>query len=108
MGAVNLHRVGIDRADRRAQLVQNGAKQMHVGDLGDVFNAADSLHQKCGGKDGNSRVFRAADLHLAKQGLAAPNDIFCQTQNPLFYVKTDRLCSLYPQMGLPYRKQGPK
>ena len=41
----------------RPQLLQNGEQQRHVADLGDVFNAADPVHQQGGGDDGNGGIF---------------------------------------------------
>ncbi|MPM73815.1 hypothetical protein SDC9_120800 [bioreactor metagenome] len=84
MRAVDLHRVGVDGADRRSQFIQNGKKQMHIGNLGNILDAANSVHQKRGWENRHGRVFRAADLHFAKQGLTALYHIFCQTKNPLF------------------------
>ena len=45
------------------------------------INAADTVYQNSGRNDGNGGVLRAADLHLAEQGLTAVNDIFCQARD---------------------------
>ena len=84
MAAVHLHGVAVQAADPRAQLLQNAEAQRHVGNLGDVFNAADPVHQQRGGDDGHGGVFRAADLDFAKQGCSALYNIFCQWIDPLF------------------------
>ena len=84
VAAVHLHGVAVDAADPRAQLLQNAEAQRHIGNLGDVLNAADSVHQQRGGDDGDGGVFRAADFHFAEQGRSALYDIFCQNIDPLF------------------------
>ena len=76
--AVDLHRVSVQHPDAGPQLLQNGEQQRHVADLGDVFNAADAVHQNGGGNNGNGGVLRTADLHLAEQRLASVYDVFCQ------------------------------
>ena len=80
-GGVDLHRVGIDAANGGAQALQDPQAQRYVGDLGDVFNAANPVHQKGGGDDGNSSVFGAADLYFTKERLAAANQILRQCRN---------------------------
>ena len=78
MGAVDLHRVGIDGTDTGAQLLQNFQAHSHIGDLGDIFNTAHAVYQQCGGDDRDRGILGAADLHFAKQGLTALYNIFCQ------------------------------
>ena len=83
MAAVDLHRVSVQHPDAGPQLLQNGEQQRHVADLGDVFNAADPVHQQGGGDDGNGGIFCAADGDLAHQRTAAMNDILIQNRHPL-------------------------
>ena len=83
MGAVDLHRVAIDCTDVGTQLFQNLQTQRHIGDLGNIFNAADTVHHQCGGDDGNGGVFRAADIYFTKQGRTALYYILCQIVYPL-------------------------
>ena len=91
-GGVDLHGVGIDAADHGTQTLQNPQTQRHVGDLGDVFDAADPVHQKGGGDNGNSGIFRAADLYFTKQRLSAANQILCQCQTLSQKVGEFHLC----------------
>ena len=74
-------------ADVGAQLFQNLQTQRHIGDLGDIFNAADTVHHQRGGDDGDGGVFRAADLYFTKQGITALYYIFCQTRLPSLKTK---------------------
>ena len=78
MAAVDFHRMTVDGADGGAQLLQNLQNRRYIGNLGDIFNAADAVHQDGGGNDGHGCVLRAADLHFAEKGLTAVYDIFCQ------------------------------
>lgn len=71
----------VDGADGGAQLLQNLQNRRYIGNLGDIFNAADTVYQNGGRNDSNGGVLRAADLHLAEQGLTAVNDIFCQARD---------------------------
>ena len=48
MGAVDLHRVAIDCTDVGTQLFQNLQTQRHIGDLGNIFNAAPSTISAAG------------------------------------------------------------
>ena len=75
--AVDLNVGAVEKADRSAELLKDFQKSGHVRDLRNVFDAADSVDQKGCGDDGNSGVFRAADMNFAKERLPAPNDIFC-------------------------------
>ena len=72
MGAVDLHRVAIDCTDVGPQLFQNLQTQRHIGDLGNIFNAADTVHHQRGGDDGDGGVFRTADGNLSGQSFSAP------------------------------------
>ncbi len=83
MAAVDLHRVSVQHPDAGPQLLQNGEQQRHVADLGDVFNAADPVHQQGGGDDSNGGIFCAADGDFAHQRTAAMNDILIQNRHPL-------------------------
>ena len=82
--AVDLHGVGIDAADMGPQLLQNFQAQRHIGDLGNVFNAAHAVHHQGGGNNGNSGIFGTADLYFTKQGRSTLYNIFCQVRYPLF------------------------
>jgi len=82
--AVDLHGVLIQHPHPCAQLIQNGEKQGHVADLGDVLDAAYAVHQQGGRDDGNGGVLGAADRDLTKQGTATVNDILVQNRHPLF------------------------
>ena len=59
--------------------MQDAQTQGHVGDLGNIFNAAHAVHQQSGGNDGDRGVLGAADLDLAVQRLAAADQILRQT-----------------------------
>ena len=82
--AVDLHGVLIQHPHPCAQLIQNGEKQGHVADLGDVLDAAYAVHQQGGRDDGNGGVLGTADRDLTKQGTATVNDILVQNRHPLF------------------------
>ena len=79
MAGVNLHRVAVDGTDVGTQLFQNAQTERHVGNLGNILNAANPVHQKGGGDDGNGGIFRAADFDLSKQGLSALYNILSQS-----------------------------
>ncbi len=79
VGAVDLHSGAVDGFDISAQLLENVEDQRHVADLGDVFNAADTVDQKSGGENGHRRVFRAGDLHCAVKRFPAMDHIFRQS-----------------------------
>ena len=81
---VDLHRMAAQDADARTQMLQNLQGQRYVGDLGNVFDPADPVHQQGGGDDGNGGVFGAADLYFTKQGMATLYNILCQSRYPLF------------------------
>ena len=106
VGAVDLHRVGIDCAHARAQLSQDLQKKLHVGDLRDILDTANAVHQQRGGQDGHRRVLRAADLHLAEQGLSAPDHILCQAKTLSLSSRQTVLSPLFPFAELPYPKTG--
>jgi hypothetical protein len=74
----------IHKADTRPEILQDFQAHGHVGYLGNIFNAADPVHQKGGGNDSNGGVFGAADLDFSKQGLSALYYIFRQNIEPLF------------------------
>ena len=78
MGAVHLHGGGVDQTHISAQLPQDLQDQGHVADLGDILNAAHSVHQQCGGQNGDGGVLRAADLNGSMKAVAAPDLIFVQ------------------------------
>ena len=79
--AVDLHRVTVQHADVGAQLLQNGEEQGHIADLGNVFDAADTVHQQGGGNDGDGGIFCTADGHFAKQRTAAMDNVFVQSKS---------------------------
>ena len=62
MRAVHLYGGAVDQAHVGAQLPQDLKNQGNIADLGNVFNAADAVHQQGGGDDGYSGIFRAADV----------------------------------------------
>src|SRR5699024_8421115 len=68
LGGVDLHGVEVDITHIRAQILQNPQQQLHVADLGNVFDPAGAAHHESGGNDGNGGVFRAADMDFTKQG----------------------------------------
>ena len=82
MATIDLHRVAVDGADAGSQLLQDLQAKGHVGDLGDVLNAADAVHQQGGGDDGHGGVFGAADLYFTKQGFSTLYNILCQNDLP--------------------------
>ena len=94
--AVDLHGVLIQHPHPCAQLIQNGEKQGHVADLGDVLDAAYAVHQQGGRDDGNGGVLGTASASsparrtqnplrpVTKQGTATVNDILVQNRHPLF------------------------
>ena len=106
--AVDLHRVAVDAADTGTQVLQDFQAKGNVGDLGDVFDAADAVHQKGGGDDGNSGILCAADLYFSKQGFSALYNIFRQDGDPLFKRLTAVGCALVktvcPSGGASYRR----
>ena len=73
--AGDLQRVGTQTADLRTHVVQNLQQQMHVGDVGDVFNTAGAVDKQGRGQNSNGCIFRAADGNGSVQGLSAPDDI---------------------------------
>ena len=79
MTGVNFHSMAVDGANVSPQLFQNAQTERHIGNLRNVFNAANPVHQKGGGDDGNGGVFRAADFDLSKQGLSALYNILSQS-----------------------------
>jgi hypothetical protein len=108
--------VGIDAADSSAQTFQNTQTEGDIRDLGDIFNAANPVHQKGGGDNGHSSVFGTADLYFTKERLAAANYILRQCRNLTIYhdkrirIKKAR-CSgtagihpVFPEWYLLYRK----
>ena len=84
VAGVDLHRVAVDDTDARAQMLQNLQGQRHIGDLGDVLDPADPVHQQRGGENGDSSVLGAADLYFTKQGMTTLHNILCQSRYPLF------------------------
>ena len=84
VAGVDLHRVAVDDADAGAQMLQDLQGQRHIGDLGDVLDAADPVHQKGGGENGHGGVFGAADLYFTKQGMTTLYNILRQSRYPLF------------------------
>ena len=65
MAAVHLHGVAVDAADPCPQLPENAEAQRHVGNLGNVLNAADPVHQQRGGNNGYGGVFRTVTVYVA-------------------------------------------
>ena len=76
VGAVDLHVGGVEVADGRAEALKNLQKGGHVGNLGDIFDAADAVYQQRGGDDGNGSVLRAADVNLAMERTTAADNVF--------------------------------
>ena len=83
MTAVDLHVARRQKADLCTQLLQDLQQGGDVGNLRDVFDAADAVHQQRGGNDGNSGIFGAADMNLTEERMPALNDIFCHKGTPL-------------------------
>ena len=83
MGAVHVHRGPVHRLHVGAQLPQNLEDQRNVADLRNVFNAADPVHHQGGGNNGNSGVFRSADLDGPMEGLAPADLILGQIMHLL-------------------------
>ena len=78
MAAVDFHHMGIDAANIGAQLLQNLQAHGDIGDLGNVFNPADAVHQQGGGDDCNGGVFGTTDFYFTKQGSSTLYNIFSQ------------------------------
>ena len=78
VGTVNLHRVAVHSADLRPQMLQDFQAHGHIGDLRQIFNPADAVHQQSGRNNRNSGILRAADLYFTKQGLSTLYNILCQ------------------------------
>ena len=76
MAAVDLNIAAVEEADLCAELLQDLEQGRHVGDLGDILDAADTVYQKGGRDNGDGGVLCAADAHLTKERLAALYDIF--------------------------------
>ena len=85
LGAVQLHSGGVDGAHVGAQVLHDPKDHGYVADVGYIFNPADSIHQKRGGKNGHSGVLRTADLHLTVERLSAVDHILCQN-GTFFYI----------------------
>jgi hypothetical protein len=79
MTAVKLYVGGGEEMDLDTQLLKDLKQRSYVADLRNILNTAHAVHQQSGGDDGNGSVFCAADLHLAKEGTTALNNIFCQS-----------------------------
>ena len=86
IGGVDLVGVFIDQAHPGPQLAQDLQRNHHIADRRQVFDHAFSGCQNGGGQNCHSRIFGAADLHLAIQGDAAVDDIFFQ--NVLLLTQT--------------------
>ena len=82
--AVDLDGVTVQHTHLGAQLLQNGEEQRDIADLGDVFDAADTVYQQGGRDNGNGGVFRAADGDLAVKLPSAADHVFIQGKFPLF------------------------
>ncbi len=85
MGAVQLHCGLVDHAYVGAQIPHNPQDHGHVADVGNIFDPADSVHQKGCGKNGHSGILRAADLNLAVEGFSTADHVFCQN-GTFFYM----------------------
>ena len=79
VGTVDLHRGAVDGAHVRPQLPEDLEDQGHIADLGNIFNAADPVHQQGGGDDGDSGVLGSADLNGSMERMSALNQIFGQS-----------------------------
>ena len=76
VAAVDLDAAAVEKTDIRAELLQNLEQRGHVGDLRNIFNAADAVDQKSSGNDGDRGIFCAADAHFTKERVTALNDVF--------------------------------
>ena len=77
-GGVDLYRVAVDSTDLCPKIFQNLEAHGHIGDLGQVLDPAHAVHHEGGGDNGDGGVFRAADVHFAKQGLSTLYNILRQ------------------------------
>ena len=77
-GAVDLHHVRAGAVNVRAHSVQNVQQDTHVGNIGNILNAALSADQQRRGQDGHGCVLRAADGDGPVQRVAAVDFIYCQ------------------------------
>ena len=75
-GAVDLQRVRAQAADLRTHLIQNFKQQADIGNVRNIFNAADASDQKRRGKDCDCGVFRAADRDNTGKRRAAVDHVF--------------------------------
>ena len=106
--AIQFHRMAVQHPHLNAQFIQNGEKQRHVTDLGNVFDPAYAIYHQSSGNDRYRRVFRTADGHLAIQGVATVHNILIQNLHPLFRLITkpraameDRRRKLCPTLIIP-------
>ena len=90
VAAVKLHVAAVEHANLRTELLENLQQHGHVADLGDILDAAHAVHQKGGGQDSNSGVFRAADMDFAEERGAALNDILGHEDTSLLQYFTGR------------------
>ena len=90
VAAVKLHVAAVEHADLRTELLEDFQQHGHVADLGDILDAAHAVHQKGGGQDSNSGVFRAADMDFAEERRAALNDILGHEDTSLLQYFTGR------------------
>ena len=90
VATVKLHVAAVEHADLRTELLQDLQQHGHIADLGDILDAAHAVHQKGGGQDSNSGVFRAADMDFAEERRAALNDILGHEDTSLLQYFTGR------------------
>ena len=83
IGAVDFHGVRVYITHLRAKVLQDAQQKRHITDLGHVFNAAGAADHQGRRDNGNSSVFRAADMDLSKQGTTALDNILGQRIAPL-------------------------
>ena len=75
---VDLHHMGLGHVDIGAHSLQNIQKNTHIGDIGDILNAAFSADQKRCGQNGHGGILCAADVDGAIQRMTAVDFIYSQ------------------------------
>lgn len=80
---INIDRIAVNRMNLCTKAGQNIQRGRHVGDIGDIFYAADAVCQNNRRQDCNRCVFGSTDFHVTSEAIAAPDDIFFQNVVPL-------------------------
>ena len=93
---INIDRVPVDRMNLCAKAGQYIQRGCHIGNVGDIFYAADTIRQNDSGQNRNRCVFGPADFHVTGQAIAAPYDIFFQVVVPLPKLNAPASRSWFP------------